>query len=90
VTLVVAEPHEMDRRRQVYRTRSAGGRPVSVRTDRAGHVDYVRVGSGAWGGELAHEDAAALFAVLAVALAAGPGAVQLPEPPDGEPWWVPR
>lgn len=60
--------------------RTDAGTSVSVRLDGpvhrypefiAGGIDYIHVGSGAWGGSIGHEAAVALHAALLAALAGG-------------------
>lgn len=60
--------HETRAGALVYRARSTDGLAVSVRTT-DGQVDYIRVGSGTWGGHVTHAEAIALAEALANAVA---------------------
>jgi hypothetical protein len=75
----VAEDPNTEGATRYFRARTPAGTSVSVRMNRpvlrqpeytGGGIDYVRVGSGAWGGSITHEAAAALHACLRTALSA--------------------
>lgn len=75
--IAVAENPETKPATRYFRERPANGSSVSVRMNRPvarypeftiGGIDYIRIGSGSWGGSIVHDAAVALHACLKSAL----------------------